>query len=66
MIMMICDICGKEIKKHEKSHTRPGATTHFHDECVLLCSEIVNNPKLKEVKLVYLNEYKEFKEQGKV
>lgn len=64
--MIICDICNKEIKKNEKCHTKPGATTHFHDSCILLCAEIVKHPMLKEVKLVYLNEYKEFKEQGKV
>lgn len=64
--MIVCDICNKEIKKGEKYTARADNDVHFHDDCISLCKEIIENSKLSDIKVVYLNEYKELKEQGKI
>lgn len=62
MIVMICDLCKNEIKKDDEFFVT--RKKHLCGNCLKICKEIINNSKLSDVSIVYLNEYKELKEQG--
>jgi hypothetical protein len=62
--MLACDLCRHEIKPDEKFYDLRGK--QVCDKCIIICKEIINNPKLSLYDVVSLNEYKELKEQGKI
>lgn len=61
--MLICDLCRKPVVLGE---FRRFKGREICADCIKICKEIIRHPKFKDVKIVYLNEYKELKEQRRV
>jgi hypothetical protein len=65
--MLICDLCRKPlVKKNWVELGKQPDTKQVCTDCIKTCKEIMNNPRVADMKVVHLNEYKELKEQGLV